>query len=237
MVKGVPADDMLPANFKIKAKISHDISQCYLLNSPNFNAFGKQGIKIIQTFVTEKIILSMAASVYKWFLVPGFLLLVSWFETENPSIPANAVSHPYYISVVEINHNSTDKALEVSCKIFTNDFETTLEKNYKTKVDLVNPKDKPATEKLIVDYINKHLLIKADGKAVKLSFIGYEKEEEAIYSYFQVDNVPSVKKIDVANSLLHDFSNQQINIIHCIVGGKRQSSKLDYPNTLASFQF
>ena len=36
--------------------------------------------------------------------------------------------HPLYISVTEINHNSKDKILEVSCKIFTNDFETVLEK-------------------------------------------------------------------------------------------------------------
>ena len=175
----------------------------------------------------------MAVSVYKWLALPFLFLLAPFsYQTE-----AGKALHPYYISVVEINHNASDKTLEISCKIFTNDFEATLEKNYKTKVDLVNPKNKPAMDKLIIDYINKNLSVKADGKAVNYSYVGYEKEDEAIYSYFQVDNIATVKKIDVTNSILHDFSNQQINIIHCTVGGKRQSTKLDYPDTQASFQF
>lgn len=175
----------------------------------------------------------MAVSVYKWLALPFFFLLAPF---SNQTETGKAL-HPYYISVVEINHNATDKTLEISCKIFTNDFETTLEKNYKTKVDLVNPKNKPTMDKLIIDYINKNLSVKADGKTVNYSYVGYEKEDEAIYSYFQVDNIATVKKIDVTNSILHDFSNQQINIIHCTVGGKRQSTKLDYPDTQASFQF
>jgi hypothetical protein len=185
----------------------------------------------------------MALSIYKWLMI-SFLY---WFippgnfqsdtSSKFPLQGVRGLGHPYYISVVEINHNPTDKTLEISCKIFTNDFETILEKNYKTKVDLVNPPDKSAMDKLVSDYIKKHLSVKADNKAANLSYVGFEKQDEAVYSYFQVDNVPSAKKIDVTNSILHDFSDQQINIIHCTVGGKRQSDKLDYPKTEASFQF
>ena len=182
----------------------------------------------------------MAASVYKWFNIfffLPFLQFVSYGSNAFSKFPLQGVIgvHPYYISVVEINHNAADKTLEISCKIFTNDFETTLEKNYKSKVDLSNPKDKAATDKWINDNIKKRLLIKADGRNVSLSYLGFEKEDEAIYSYFQVDNISTIKKIDITNSILHDFSDQQINIIHCIVGGKRQSTKLDYPKTEASF--
>lgn len=178
----------------------------------------------------------MATSVYKWFIFPCFLFL-SQPSRPGKIISTNGSNHPYYISVVEINHNANDKTLEISCKIFTNDFEETLEKNYKTKVDLVNPADKAAMDKLVSDYIKKHLSLGVDGKQVNFSYVGFEKEDEAVFSYFQVDNIASVKKINVVNSILHDFSEQQINIVHCIVGGKRQSTKLDYPKTDASFQF
>ncbi|HMG66802.1 MAG TPA: DUF6702 family protein [Chitinophagaceae bacterium] len=184
----------------------------------------------------------MAAIVYKWFLASFFLPLLHFSGVgNNPtraiSYPVNPGSHPYYISVVEINHNASEKTLEISCKIFTNDFETTLEKNYKTKVDLVNPPDKGAMDKIVNDYIKKHLSFKVDNKAVNFFYVGFEKQDEAIYSYFQVDNITSLKKIDIVNSILHDFSDQQINIIHCTVGGKRQSTKLDYPKTEASLEF
>ena len=183
----------------------------------------------------------MAASIYKWlnifFLVPFLQMQGLSSNAYLTSAPARAGLHPYYISVVEINHNAPDKILEISCKIFTNDFETTLEKNYKAKVDLSNPKDKVSTDKWVSDYIRRHLSIKVDGKEVNLSYIGFEKDDEAVFSYFQVDNVAKARSIAIHNSLLHDFSDQQINIIHCSVGGRRQSSKLDYPNTEAEFQF
>jgi len=182
----------------------------------------------------------MASSEYKWLNICCFLFSImqgACSEAKAGAPTPIRTFHPYYISVVEINHNATDKTLEISCKIFTNDFETTLEKNYKTKIDLSNPKDKASTDKWITDYIKKHLSIKVDGKGVNLSYLGFEKDEEAVFSYFQVDNVANVKRVNVSNSLLHDFSDQQINIIHCSVGGRRQSTKLDYPNTEAGFQF
>src|SRR4030095_6228534 len=208
---------MFPTQAKIEAKSTHNSFLSAVVKCSNFNAFCKQRVKIIQSFANEKIIFSMVVSIHKWFLVPCFLFLV---PSLKPA-PIESLYHPYYISVIEINHNQTDKTLEISCKIFTNDFETTLEKNYKTKVDLVNPPDKSAMDKLVSDYIKKHLSIRADNKTANLSYVGFEKEEEAVYSYFQVDHVPTVKKIDVTNSILHDFSDQQINIIHCTVGGKR----------------
>ena len=93
--------------------------------------------------------------------------------------------HPIYVSVTEIEHNAREKNLEISCKIFTDDFETVLRQTYKTQVDLLQPKDKAAMNKLVSDYVQKHLLIMADGKRVPLHFLGYEQDEEGITSYYQ----------------------------------------------------
>jgi hypothetical protein len=75
------------------------------------------------------------------------------------------------------------------------------------------------------------------GKTYPLSFVGYEKEDVVIYSYLQADNVASVKDIKVVTSLMHDMFDDQTEIIHVIVNGKRQSKKLDYPETTCSFGF
>jgi hypothetical protein len=40
--------------------------------------------------------------------------------------------------VTEINHNAADQTLEISCKLFTDDFEKVLSKNYKVKADLAD---------------------------------------------------------------------------------------------------
>ena len=148
-----------------------------------------------------------------------------------------ATVHPFYVSVVEINHNGTDKTLEISCKIFTDDFQKALGKAYNTSVDLINPKDRTAVEKQISDYISDHLSLIADNKPVKFQYLGYEISEEAVWSYLQVDNITSIKNLDIVNKILHDYTDKQVNIMHITVNGGRKSTKLDYPKTSASFSF
>ena len=81
------------------------------------------------------------------------------------------------------------------------------------------------------------MTIVIDGKLAKLTYVGFEKEKESAFCYFQVEGVGAFKKLDVMNSLLHDFNDGQINIVHVVVNGKRQSTKLDYPDRQASFSF
>src|ERR1700754_3394796 len=139
----------------------------------------------------------MAASLFKWFSAG----VLSLFLGANGS---HGAPHPLYITVTEIKHNAKDKILEVSCKIFTNDFEAVLEKMAKTKVDLSAAKDKVVTDKLIDEYVEKHLRLKVDGKVVSLHFVGSENEADGTWSYFQVNEVPVVKRIDVVDELLYD---------------------------------
>ena len=147
------------------------------------------------------------------------------------------VRHPFYISVTEINHNAKDKTLEISCKMFLDDFEKTLRDVTKTEVDLSNVKDKAKVDKLISDYLNSHLQLKVDGKSVTLQFVGFEKESEAAWCYVQVSNVPSVKQLEIKNTLLFEEFDSQISIMHVTVGGVRKSTRLNKPESVAKFDF
>ena len=155
------------------------------------------------------------------------------------SMNATPVSrmHPFYISVTEVNENTKEKTLEISCKLFADDLEQTLNKNYKTTMDISAEKYKVAADKLIPDYINRHLSLTVNGKPSKLNYVGFEKDKESVYCYLQIDQVSSIKRIDISNSLLHDFNTSEINIMHITVNGHRQSTKLEYPNTQANFIF
>ena len=174
----------------------------------------------------------MVIAFHKWLLMFSFAFLFPGSKTTD-----TASFHPFFVSVTEINHNATDKNLEISCKIFTDDFETTLSKNYKTKVDLVDIKDQAQVDKQVADYIRKHLTLKLDGKAATLEFVGFEREHEAVWSYFQVSNTTAPKKIEVMNNILYEGFDKQINVMHVLVGGNRKSTKLNYPDVNAKFEF
>jgi hypothetical protein len=166
----------------------------------------------------------MASILYKWLIV--FALF--GFTSDN---------HPIFVSVTEIEHNTKEKTLQVSCKIFTDDFETTLRKKYNVKIDLLDMKQRTAMGPMVSDYVQKHLAIVADGKKVVLEFLGFEQDEEGIVSYYEVKNITSVKKLDVTDNILYDEKPQQMQIIHVIVNGERKSSRLNNPDAKAAFEF
>ena len=178
----------------------------------------------------------MAIEFYKWLLVPvsSILLLVNG---KKEHLEAGKGLHPLHLATVEIDHNATDKTLEITCKTFWDDFESILSKINKSRVDLTSDKTTADNNKRIFEYIKSHLQITADGKPVQLSFVGYEKEDVVVYSYLQVDNINSVKNVTIVNTLMHDMFDDQVNIIHVIVKGERKSTKLDYPVSSAKIEF
>jgi hypothetical protein len=148
-----------------------------------------------------------------------------------------STKHPIFVSVTEIEQNIKEKSLEVSCKIFTDDFEKALRVAYKTKVDLLDAKLKPAMDKLVNDYIVKHLKVNVEGKIYTLKYVGFERIEEAIYCYFEVENIITPKKIIVTNDLLYEYKKEQMSLIHITIGGKRQSKKLTNPEKVFAVNF
>jgi hypothetical protein len=145
--------------------------------------------------------------------------------------------HPFYVSVTEITHNAKAKEYEISCKMFAEDMEQTLKKNTGTVVDLSSEAQHAQNDKLMAAYMQQRLSVAADGKALKLHYLGFEREKEAVWCYFEVPGAEAPRKVDVQTSILHDFTEKQINIVHVSVYGKRQSQKIDYPNKNASFSF
>lgn len=178
----------------------------------------------------------MAIELYKWLLAPLFSFSL-FTSGQKDALNSEKESHPLHLATVEIDHNATDKTLEITCKTFWDDFESILSKVNKSKVDLVGGKDTAGNNKKIFEYIKSHLQITIDGKPVQMSFVGYEKEDVVVYSYLQVDNIASVKKVSIVNSLMHDMFDDQVEIIHMIVNGNRKSTKLDYPAKNAEFSF
>ena len=146
--------------------------------------------------------------------------------------------HPFFVSMTEFDYNAKDKDLEISVRIFTDDLENTIRKNHPgIKVDILHPTDQQQMNQFVFDYIQKHLLVSVNGKPMQASFVGYEEQSESIWSYLEIKNIASIQKINIANSLLHDYNSNQINMMHAKVNNEEKSYKLDYPDTNVEFDF
>jgi len=175
----------------------------------------------------------MALILHQWLLMLLTVIPGMQYSTHLADKPV----HPFYISVTEINHNATEKTLEISCKMFTEDLETVLNATANPKVDISNPKSKDQVNRLLNQYISSHLQLRVNGQPVKFELLGFEEEKEATWSYLQVDSISSVKTIEILDSLLYDSFKEQINLVHVTVSGNRKSTRLNNPDTSFRFTF
>lgn len=163
---------------------------------------------------------------YKWLVVILFITMASF-----------KAHHPFYISYTEITQNIKTNKLQLSVRIFNDDLEKIIAKNYKKSIDLSSPKNKKEANDLVDDYVQKHLQIKVNDKAQPFSFIGYEIEEGSVWCYFETAGVSALKKLNVHTNILHDYIDQQINMVHIKLNSKDVTEKLDHPKTDVEFKF
>ncbi|MEO5650027.1 MAG: DUF6702 family protein [Ginsengibacter sp.] len=176
-------------------------------------------------------------------VIPKFILFLCGLLLGGVNSPLHTVdnktlhTHPFYVSVMQIEENAKENLLEVSCRIFTDDFEKTLRMHYPRHIDLLNPSNKTQMNQLVNDYITKHVSISIDGKQHPLQFVGYEKNEEAVECYFEINHISVKKNISVFNNLLFEYKPEQINIVHITVRGVRKSRQLTNPDARLNFEF
>lgn len=158
-------------------------------------------------------------------------LLVKWFCTSLIWL------HPFFVSVIDINHNKQEKTLEISVRVFTDDLEKTLSAFTKKPIIIQNTKTSAETDKYLSAYLQNKIKLKTGGKLLQLNYLGHEVISESTWTYFEVTGIESINELEVYCSLLHDFEQKQINIIHAKANGKENSYKLDFPNTGVRFGF
>lgn len=159
-------------------------------------------------------------------------ILVQWMMTG-----ILALLHPFYVSVIEINHNAKEATVEVSVRIFAEDLEKTLQKYTSTKLDIMKPADNAFLEKQIGTYLTRTIRLKINGQPVTLHYLGHELQKESVWSYLEIPKTADVKKLEIDCTLLYDFEKLQSNLIHVKARNTSKSYKLDYPKNYAAFEF
>ena len=145
--------------------------------------------------------------------------------------------HPFYLGVTELTYNAKQKSVQCAVKLFTNDLEATLKKIHHRPVDLINVKDTGSTEKMLQAYLQKRLIMKVNGELKPFVFVGFEREEEAMWMYLEYNNCDFPKKVEIQNTLLFDFISTQTNIVHVDVMGIKKSLKSSNPDKDFIFYF
>jgi len=163
-----------------------------------------------------------------------FVTLIILFLLKTTAIEKK---HPLHVSTAEFNYNPKEKTVEISCKLFTDDFENILSKLFKQKIDLSKAELKKEMDLVVKNYLLSHLKLKVNGKAANIHYLGFEIDHEATNIYLESQAVASFKSAEVENSILYDLFEDQMSIIHFTNGPSRKSGQILFPNKYFTANF
>lgn len=137
-----------------------------------------------------------------------------------------------------MEHNAETNSIEVSHRIFLDDLEVGLKKFHKLeRLDTYKPADPDELDKLIGEYLKKKVFVVVNGQDKTFNFLGSELEGDARWCYYEIEDVSSIKEIEVTNVALMDVFDDQQNIVHMKNNGVMKSYKLDKDTKSKTFNF
>ena len=138
--------------------------------------------------------------------------------------------HPYYVSVSESVYNEEKSSLQITKKIFYDDLELVLKNENKNEnFDILNSK-KDLVNSYIENYIKKNMFFKVDGKLKALNYIGYEIINSRINSYFEIKNIKNIKSIEIKDTSLLEYFDNQENLTYFEIDNQRFTIRLRKDN-------
>jgi hypothetical protein len=146
--------------------------------------------------------------------------------------------HPLHLSVTDVEYDELNKTLKFTSRLFVDDIEkeirTTLNEPY---LDITNPTGNRSTNEIIAPYIKEKYKVFVNGKEEVINYLGHELEDEAIYCYFEIDKVEMINDLTIENSILLDYYDDQVNMVHLKVDGKLRSTKITPEKRQGMFEF
>ena len=131
--------------------------------------------------------------------------------------------HKYYVSVTQIDFLPEKQAVQITSRIFIDDFEKLLRTRYDEKITLATKNESPTTDSYIEKYLNEKLKLKINNKDVTMTFLGKEYDTDIVKCYLEIENIKTIKTIEISNKVLFDIFSDQQNIIKTKINSQQKS--------------
>jgi len=135
--------------------------------------------------------------------------------------------HPIHVAVTQIDHSKDDKALQVTHKLFVDDFENTLKEIYGKSISIGLEEEHEKCDEYIQAYLTAYFKMTVNGKSVAGNWVGKELEGAAVWIYMEYPDIKRIKSIQLENRILFETFNDQKNLVHFKYNGIKRSLALE----------
>ncbi|MDT0608610.1 DUF6702 family protein [Croceitalea rosinachiae] len=134
-------------------------------------------------------------------------------------------AHKFYVSVTNINYSEKDDALQITTRIFIDDFEAVLLERYGISALLATDEEAAIAQDYMIKYLKSKFLVLLNDKQVVFNYIGKKYDNDVVICYLEVANIgfDELKSIEIQNEILTDMYEEQKNLVHIKYKGKKKS--------------
>lgn len=131
--------------------------------------------------------------------------------------------HKFYVSTIRVEYRAVQKTLQVTMRIFIDDLQETLDRNFHKKFELGGSVEPTEIDTLIKRYINSHFEVLINDKRISMNFLGKEYENDMVYLYVELTDIDTISSIAIKDDMLMDVFEDQKNIINIFIGDTKKS--------------
>lgn len=162
----------------------------------------------------------------KQFLAFVFVAMICWTQ------PA-AASHPYHVSLAEIEYNPTRKTFEVALCVWPEDLQKSVSQMEKRPVFIDTETEKDRDE-LFKKYVAQKFLFLPSEKAeeggeltsASIRWVGSELTLKKCWLYFEVDGKTASGGWSIENQMFFELNDDQLNLVQVKAGKSLESRTL-----------
>ncbi|MDP6907916.1 MAG: hypothetical protein QF371_00345 [Flavobacteriales bacterium] len=145
--------------------------------------------------------------------------------------------HDFHSSVTQVEFNTKTHSLEITVRLFTDDLMVSLEDSGFPKMEIGTTKEPPEANENLEKYLQKHLAFTVNGKSHPFKYLGKEAQDDATWCYLEIEEVASVNKLEVTNTLMLSSFDDQTNMVNLKINGRKKSGLSRKGSIELSFDF
>jgi hypothetical protein len=146
-------------------------------------------------------------------------------------------THKYYVSTSLYNFNNESNSLQITLKVFKDDFATLFIKNEGIDLDNITDLNSLEIKSKISKYLLSNVSVYLDNNKKEIKYLGCDQNIDLIIFYLEIDNFSTFKQIKLKNTVLFELFENQLNIIHVKKEKEKRSFILRKDSPVTLFEF
>jgi len=159
-----------------------------------------------------------------------FLLLAATVFIRDTS------AHPIHVSVTNIDYVVDSGKIDLSVKLYSEDFQTLINHKYNTLLNFTGQKRMTTKEQnAVVNYISENLSVMAASEVIDFKFTGWKTDHESVWLLFCAYCDVKSQVFTVRNTIFLDLFTDQVNLVILHAGDIQEGYDFNRWDTIYTF--